>query len=154
MGGKMTWNVVIYGTNLYPPPNDGSYPSKDTISAQTDIDYFEIKALEVNAKPALDGDAVEYVTSWKNFLGTYRYEFEIKFVFQFPSTAIDADDFFGSKIFKKKYLYLWIDIYTIRPEKIGTNDLVIPVFVSSIEVANQKGFKVVTLKLEEIGVAQ
>lgn len=146
--------IKIYGSNTNIRQNGRTvkYPLESAITALSDVVSFELEVKGIFASLDVQTEKKSFWNGSELHINTAKNSFNPQSVpFNFPAVSTSIESFFGADVLNKRYKWLQISDYKIRPKELLA-DSVIAVNITSISIAdNGDGTKKIDFNIVERG---
>lgn len=143
----------LYGSNTNIRDNKGhsrKVVAKSSVQALSDLVYIDLDVSGLFAGVELENETLKFITGNELVINNPKIVFEPKLMSKsYPKTGVPVsiNDFYGLDVLKKRYKWLDIAGYSIRPDIEG--EQVFAVNVLDFQITSKDGSKEISFKLKE-----
>lgn len=147
--------IKIYGSDTNIRVNGATkvYPTSAEVLALSDIVTFELDTKGIYAQLEINTEKKTFWNGSELHINMVRNAYNPQSApIKFPNTNVTIENFYGAKVLKKRYKWLDISDYPIRPEGIVTNGL-IAINITGYSLSdNDNGTKSIAFNIAERGI--
>ncbi len=145
--------VTIYGSNEDITATE--YPDTTTVEALSDMVSYEFQAPWTRGYLEFIDDVEDYLNGNIQGMSHIRLTWKIETEHQdYPASPVTFEEYYLTELLQKKYKWLHIPDYNLRPASLTTSKCVAVQFYGNIEIDENPGQKklIFNIKKRSIGI--